>query len=57
MRRSIVSLTAVALMIAMIALTAMPAFAGVIDAEVGETSVSALDLVNVKLGGIKVGVL
>ncbi len=57
MRRSIVTLAAVALMIAMIALTAVPAFAGVIDAEVGETKISVLDLVNVELGGAKVGVL
>ncbi len=57
MRRSIVTLAAVALMIAMIALTAVPAFAGVIDAEVGKTKISVLDLVNVELGGAKVGVL
>jgi hypothetical protein len=57
MKRITVMLTMVALMVAMMALTAMPASAAVLDAHVGETSVSAAGLVDVNLRGADLSVL
>lgn len=57
MKRISIMLTMLALMVAMMALSALPASAEVLNAELGETSISALDIVNVKLGGLKIGVI
>jgi hypothetical protein len=57
MKRITVMLTMIALMVAMMALTAMPASAQVLGVHVGETSVSAAGLVDVNLRGADVNVL
>jgi hypothetical protein len=57
MKRITVMLTMVALMVAMMALTAMPASASVLGADIGATSVSAAGLLNVNQGGASVNVL
>ena len=57
MKRISIMLTMLTLMVAMMALSALPASAEVLNAELGETCISAFDIVNVKLGGLKIGVL
>lgn len=59
LRRIILLVTAVALVVAMLAFTASPAFAnpGLVSAHVGKTSVSVAGLVNLGLGGLDLDVL
>lgn len=59
LRRIILLVSAVVLVVAMLALTASPAFAnpGLVSIHVGQTGVSVDGLVNLGLGGLDLGIL